>query len=249
MAIVGSRPENRFVASEDVRSQLRGAVYRGDGAALVELLGRTWPDDALQLIGDGLSAAVRDRVEGAVSLAAICLAALRVRAWDGDEELAESLEHALEPSRTSARTPLPVDLDELAMSLEGDPVQGGGRIDLQTGDVWPQAAVEYAEETGEEDEAEHDSDRWLWFDSVGSRDAYQDMERFIASLDDADIADQLAIAIDGRGAFRRFKDMLSQWPALTTRWHAFSEERQRGRARAWLADQGYSPAALTTTPT
>jgi hypothetical protein len=49
------------------------------------------------------------------------------------------------------------------------------------------------------------------------------MERFIASLDDEDIADRLAIAIDGRGAFRRFKDTLSRWPELMTRWHAFSE--------------------------
>ena len=48
--------------------------------------------------------------------------------------------------------PLPVDLEELAMILEGDPVHGGGRIDLRTGEVWPQSAIEYAEEVGEIDE-------------------------------------------------------------------------------------------------
>ena len=240
------RAENRFVGGDDLRSELRGAVYRGDGAALVELLGRTWPDHALQLIGDGLGAAVREQAEGAAPLAAMCVAALRVRAWEGDEELADSLERALEPSLASAPAPLPVDLDALAMSLEGDPVHAGGRIDLQTGEVWPQAAVEYAEETGDEDEAEDDPERWLWFDSLGSRDAYQDMERFIASLDNADIADRLAIAIEGPGAFRRFRDTLSRWPELVTGWHAFSEDRRRGRARAWLADQGYSPAGSTS---
>jgi len=197
------------MSSGDVRSQLRGAVYRGDGAALVELLGRAWPDGALQLVGDGLGAAMRDRLEGAASLAARCLTDLRVRGWEGDEELADSLEAALDPSRTPALTPLPVDLEELAMSLEVD-----------------------------------DPDRWLWFDSVGSHDAYRDMERFIASLDDEDIADRLAIAIKGRGVFRRFKDTLYRWPELMTRWHAFSEERQRGRARSWLAEHGYTPATL-----
>ncbi len=40
--------------------------------------------------------------------------------------------------------PLPVDLEELAGILEGDPLNAGGRIDLRTGEVWPQAAIEYA---------------------------------------------------------------------------------------------------------
>jgi Uncharacterised protein family (UPF0158) len=39
-----------------------------------------------------------------------------------------------------------------------------------------------------------------------------------------------AIAIRGRGAFRRFKDELARWPGELERWHAFSEERQRGRS-------------------
>jgi hypothetical protein len=54
--------------------------------------------------------------------------------------------------------PLPVDLEELAGVLEGDPVQGGGRIDLQSGEVWPQAAIDYAQEIGEEIEEGDDAD-------------------------------------------------------------------------------------------
>jgi len=119
------------MSSDDVRSQLRGAVYRGDGAALVELLGRAWPDDAQQMVSDGLGSSLRDRVEGAASLAATCLTALRVRAWERDGELADSLEAALDPSRTPALIPFPVDLEELAMSLEGDLIHGGGRVDLR----------------------------------------------------------------------------------------------------------------------
>ena len=66
-----------------------------------------------------------------------------------------------------------------------------------------------------------------------------DMKWFISYVDDPEVADRLSIAISGRGAFRRFKDTLSRWPDLMTRWFAFSEDRQRGRARAWLADEGY----------
>ena len=40
-------------------------------------------------------------------------------------------------------------------------------------------------------------------------------------------------------AFRRFKDVLARWPGELDRWYASSAERQRGRARALLADAGY----------
>ena len=79
----------------------------------------------------------------------------------------------------------------------------------------------------------------------GSREAYRDMELFLASVDDPGRADCLAIAIEGRGAFRRFKDVLARWPGELERWYALSEERQRGRARSWLTEAGYRvpPAA------
>jgi hypothetical protein len=65
------------------------------------------------------------------------------------------------------------------------------------------------------------------------------MGDFIATLEDPAIADRLSIAIDGKGAFRRFRDLLNRWPEVATRWYAFSDDRQIGRARAWLADAGY----------
>jgi hypothetical protein len=53
------------------------------------------------------------------------------------------------------------------------------------------------------------------------------MEWFIEAVDDDDFADRLARAISGRGAFRRFKDVLFDRPDLITRWVAFSSDRQR----------------------
>jgi hypothetical protein len=78
------------------RSLLRGSIARGDSAALVQQLGaRPWPDDALQLIGDGLFAALQQEVEEVAGLASECVSALRVRGWQGDEELTDSLETRL----------------------------------------------------------------------------------------------------------------------------------------------------------
>ncbi len=50
--------------SKEQRSALRAAVYRGDGPAVVELLGGVGADDdSLQLAGDGVIAAVMQRVD------------------------------------------------------------------------------------------------------------------------------------------------------------------------------------------
>jgi Uncharacterised protein family (UPF0158) len=101
-------------------------------------------------------------------------------------------------------------------------------------------AIDYALENGEEDEdTVDDPERWLAVHGEGSREGYRDMELFIASVEDPGRAERLAVAIRGRGAFRRFKDELARWPGELERWHAFSEERQRGRARSWLAAAGY----------
>jgi len=93
-------------------------------------------------------------------------------------------------------------------------------------------------ETGEEaEDAADDPERWLAVHGEGSREGYRDMELFVASVEDAGRVERLAVAIKGRGAFRRFKDELACWPGELERWHAFSE--QRGRARSWLAAAGY----------
>jgi hypothetical protein len=128
------------------------------------------------------------------------------------------------------------------MVLEGDRAQGGGRIDLRTGEVWPAAAIEYAQESGDLDD-DDDEDRWLWVPCEGSRDGYRDMELFTALVEDRELAARLELALTGRGVFRRFKDVLAESPTDLQRWYAFSDERQRGRARAWLAAEGYATTA------
>jgi Uncharacterised protein family (UPF0158) len=227
--------------SKEQRSALRVAIYRGDGPAVVELLGGVGADDeSLQLAGDGLLAALMQRVDGATELAREFVVALRPRGWEGDDELADQLEAQLGSRPAVMLRGLPVDLEELAGILEGDPLSVGGRIDTRTGEVWSQAAIDYALETGEEDEdTADDPERWLAVHGEGSREGYRDMELFIASVEDPGRAERLAIAIRGRGAFRRFKNELARRPGELERWHALSEERQRGRARSWLAAAGY----------
>ena len=231
----------------DRRRVLREAVARADGTAVVGALATQNWDDALQLAGDGLLAALAQQARGAAQQARRCAEALHERDWNGDRELAQQLEAALGLGPVPLLRRLPVDLDELSSILEGDPAHGGGRIDLRTGEVWAEAAIDYARETGEEDEQdeedEEDPDRWLEVWNEGSRAGYGDMEDFIDTVADEGRADRLSIAISGRGAFGRFKDVLARWPDELERWYAFSDERKQGRARAWLAAAGYTPGA------
>jgi hypothetical protein len=224
------------------RDGLRAAVYRADTETLGIVLNEAaWPENALQLLGDAVLQVARQRPDDIRPAARRCVAALRDRDWEGDAELADQIEAAFGWGPMPLLKGLPVDLEELAGVLEGDPLTGSGRIDLHTGEVWPQAAIEYAEEVGEEDPDDEDDKRWLHVFCEGSRAGYRDMGIFIDNLEDDRLADRLARAIRGRGAFRRFKDVLADSPDLLDRWYGFSDDRHRGRARAWLAGEGYAP--------
>jgi hypothetical protein len=226
----------------DAVKELRGAVYRGD-PSIVDLVRGRLTDAVLQLAGDGLLDAVTHEVAGAAELATRCAAALTERGWHGDEELADQLNAAAGSSVTPLLRPVSVDLEELASLMEGDLLAGGGRIDLKTGECYPDS-FGYQDDDVDDDNDDQE-DRWLYVQCVGSHDGYRDMELFIAALDKPEIADRLQIAVNGKGAFRRFKDVLSRWPEEFERYYLLSNERQRGRAREWLAAEGYRAARPT----
>jgi len=216
-------------------------TLRDEGETVVaEITGPAVPENGLQVFGDVVLLALEQHADNAAEAAGSLIGALRERAWEGDDVLADQLGALLATGAIPGLKPLPVNLDELAGVLEGDPAQGGGRIEVATGQVWPDPAFRYGSVLSEEEQDElEDPGKWLWVHCEGSRDGYRDMERFIGTVSDPGRADRLDIAITGRGAFRRFKDVLARWPGELERWHAFSAERQYGRARAWLADAGY----------
>jgi hypothetical protein len=64
------------------------------------------------------------------------------------------------------------------------------------------------------------------------------MELFIRRVEDEGLQDRLWRAIQGRGAFRMFKDVLLDYPDVRERWFAFRDARHEERARAWLERHG-----------
>ena len=69
---------------------------------------------------------------------------------------------------------------------------------------------------------------WVW---------YQDMADFAEGITDERAGRRLGRAIQGKGAFRRFKDELHQeYPDLVSSWYTFRDTRATRRAVQWLAD-------------
>jgi hypothetical protein len=78
---------------------------------------------------------------------------------------------------------------------------------------------------------------------VSSREQYRWMERFIATVEEGPLRQRLLQSIDGKGAFRRFKDVLMSFPVDRERWFAFRSERLKMCMEGWLDAQGI--AAIT----
>jgi len=67
------------------------------------------------------------------------------------------------------------------------------------------------------------------------------MEAFIETVASPHLQELLEVAINGRGAFGRFKDVLVRYPDERERWFAFKDARMRERVREWLMDEGIEP--------
>jgi hypothetical protein len=126
-----------------------------------------------------------------------------------------------------------VDLDELAQALEDHSYEHSWWLDPETGEVilWS----DYLEEQGEPDP----ETRGLRpIDPIPSYEGYEEMQEFIARVRDPHARDLLERAIAGRGAFRRFKDTLLDFPELRDAWFRFHDARLERRAIRWLVDEG-----------
>ena len=86
-------------------------------------------------------------------------------------------------------------------------------------------------------------DRYLPVPKQDSHTGYEDMEDFIYTARDERLQAKLRRAISGRGAFRYFKDVLSDYPAEREHWFTFSHDQERKRMLEWLESEGIAPSA------
>jgi predicted nucleotidyltransferase len=127
-----------------------------------------------------------------------------------------------------------VDLDDLAQALEDHSYEHSWWLDPKTGEVvlWS----DYSEEQGELDP----ETRGLRpIGPIPSYEGYEEMQEFIERVRDPHARDLLERAIGGRGAFRRFKDTLLDFPELRDAWFRLHDARLERRAIRWLADERF----------
>lgn len=219
-------------------SELRQAVAARDAVRFLAAVTGRHIDDGLQQVGAGIPMVLEQLREQAEPVAVSVINRLTWRAGAGDDVLAEDLLAALRGEPLPGRG-VPVDLEMLGMELEGDiGMSSGGYVDLRTGEVIGENAIDpmvVGEDAAVDIEA--DPDRWLRFNCTGSRDGWQDMADFAERQRDTALRDRLERAIGGRGAFRRFRDLVHD-EGLADQWHVFSDDRRLGRARELLASEG-----------
>lgn len=83
--------------------------------------------------------------------------------------------------------------------------------------------------------------RYIRVPTIDSHAAYGDMEEFIDTVKDESLQARLWDAIRGRGAFRRFKDVLLDHPREREGWFRFKDEQMRRRVLEWLEAEGIQP--------
>ncbi len=148
---------------------------------------------------------------------------------------------------------VPVDWEALEDAFENNAPEVHSYLQLGTGEVL--RVVDGIADPEMHTRISSDSN-YMRVEPVSSREQYRWMERFIQMLEESELKDKLTAAIDGKGAFRRFKDVLMTHGPERERWFAFRSERLRVFMEAWLgthalravarpvwANEGGEPAA------
>lgn len=127
---------------------------------------------------------------------------------------------------------VPVDWEALEDAFENNAPEVHSYLHLTTGEVL--RVVDGVADPQMHSRISSDPN-YLRIDPVSSREQYRWMERFIPMVDEGELKTKLSQAIDGKGAFRRFKDVLMSFAADRERWFTFRSERLRTFMEAWLS--------------
>src|SRR5512138_847444 len=139
------------------------------------------------------------------------------------------------PPLPATRGPIRVELDcdALAIAVERNSPDTDSYLDLTTGRVLtittgdPEAAIN-------RQSVSENIRNFLRVEPASSREQYRWMEKFVGSVVDEPLRERLIISIDGKGAFRRFKDVLLAYPAERERWFSYRADLLHWHISQWL---------------
>jgi hypothetical protein len=134
--------------------------------------------------------------------------------------------------RVDPSAPKP-DWSALETAFEHNAPETHSYLDLETGQV-----VTIVDSRPEDDDKRlairRSPAHFAHLDPASSREQYRWMERFVSSVEDKALRDRLVLAIDGKGAFRRFKDVLLSYPVERDRWFSYRSTLLHIYINGWL---------------
>ena len=145
-------------------------------------------------------------------------------------------------SSVPARGPVKIELDwdALEIAVERNSPDTDSYLDLTTGRILtitsgdPEAAIN-------RQQVSDNIRNFLRIEPASSREQYRWMERFVGSVVDEPLRERLIISIDGKGAFRRFKDVLLAYPAERERWFSYRADLLHWHIHTWLEQHEIQP--------
>jgi hypothetical protein len=88
-----------------------------------------------------------------------------------------------------------------------------------------------------------DEERFIRIPERTSAMAFESMAEFADSVEDKFLKEKFRSALDGKGAFRKFKDALIDYPKERKRWHGHNAKAMKNEITEWLASMGIEPAS------
>jgi hypothetical protein len=142
----------------------------------------------------------------------------------------------------AARGPVRIDLDwdALEIAVERNSPDTDSYLDLSTGRVLTITTGD-PEATLNRQQVSENIRNYLRVEPASSREQYRWMEKFVGSVTDEPLRERLIISIDGKGAFRRFKDVLLAYPAERERWFSYRAELLHWHIQQWLEQHDIHP--------
>jgi len=128
---------------------------------------------------------------------------------------------------------LDLDWDALEVAVERNATDTESFLDLTTGKVITIVAGE-VEAALRRQQITDNIQGFLRVEPASSREQYRWMERFVGSVADETLRERLIMSIDGKGAFRRFKDVLLVYPAERERWFSYRADLLHWHIHNWL---------------
>ena len=140
---------------------------------------------------------------------------------------------------------LKIESENLINALEDHSDSFDYFLDLENGNV-VSLSRDYFEEEFEEDPVDSDGynheivennpDRFIFIDSIDSRESFKIMEDFVSTILNDLIKNTLSSALSKRKPFRNFKDELNHLPEIQKEWHKYHEMEMEKIAHEWLED-------------